>query len=275
MKQIVGHAFQKNFLITALKKGTLSHACLFAGPEGVGKKMIAEFLAHELLKEDGFDKEDLSSHPNVRLLGYDGEISIDAIRDLKKFFHMTPFQGARRIVCINDAHGLNKEAANSFLKLLEEPPANSYFFLITHAPLNLPQTIVSRCAVIRFSQVSKRELESWMISSTKVPSKEREAALSYASGSPARILLWNEDIKEKIKKMGMVMANKSVFQWDEWDKEPIEILAESCAHYEMFEQSNEEFSDFLQRVKRVLDVEIMLKSTNVNKRLAWENAFWQ
>lgn len=122
-----------------------SHALLLAGPTGIGKTAIAEALTEAILRAR------LATHPyHLRIRPGGSSISIDSVRELQKFLQLKTIgtQPFRRSVVIEDAHALTIEAQNAFLKLLEEPPADTLLILTANSSRDLLPTILSRAQTI-------------------------------------------------------------------------------------------------------------------------------
>jgi DNA polymerase-3 subunit delta' len=147
---------------------------LFVGPEGIGKRTFAKKLAKGLLCEarpaadldpceacPGCLQVEAGTHPDfieVARPEDKHELPIRVIRDLCDEFGLKPGRGARKVAILDDADDLNDEAANAFLKTLEEPPPGAVLILIgTSAEVQL-QTIVSRCQVVRFDPLSQGDI---------------------------------------------------------------------------------------------------------------------
>ncbi len=162
LSAIVGQTKAINLLHRALQHGRLAHAYLFAGPDGVGKTTTALALSQILLCQHGEGavpcntcpsciKFKSGNHPDFVRICPDGVgIKIDQIRTLKKALGFKPFESPRRVVLLEDAHTMRREAGNSLLKVLEEPPADNILLLVSNASMGLLETIVSRCQVIPF-----------------------------------------------------------------------------------------------------------------------------
>jgi len=160
---ILGQTKALTLLSRALTSSRLAHAYLFAGPDGVGKTTVALDLAAILLCHDpladhpcgtcpGCLKFQSGNHPDFLRIRPDGAaIKIDQIRELKKALNFAPFESRLRIVLLEEVHTMRREAANSLLKVLEEPPANNLLLLVGNAAGALLDTIVSRCQVIPFA----------------------------------------------------------------------------------------------------------------------------
>ncbi len=146
----------KALLEAALKEGA-SHAYLFHGPPGVGKRSLALGLAAELLGEH--ERVGRRSHPDLYVLEPLGDqIRIDAIRELRRDLHMRPFEADRRVYLIFGAHLMNDEAADALLKDLEEPPPYAVIVLVADDVGSLSETIRSRCQPVPFRRLSLRAI---------------------------------------------------------------------------------------------------------------------
>lgn len=124
----------------ALKKGTIPHALLFAGPRGTGKTSIARIFAREV-GASAIDTYEIDAASNR---------GIDDIRELREAVHTLPYESERKVYIIDEVHMLTKEAFNALLKTLEEPPAHVVFILATTEIEKLLETILSRCQVFQF-----------------------------------------------------------------------------------------------------------------------------
>ncbi|MEK7536992.1 MAG: hypothetical protein AAB584_00895 [Patescibacteria group bacterium] len=148
---LIGNQQIQNYFENLIKQGSLSHAYLFYGPEGVGKKLLA-FKISELIAGPTV------SNPDLKVIDKEkDEIHIADIRELKDFIHLTPF-GKYKIAIINNANNLGHDASNALLKILEEPPGKSILFLVSHLPKMLLSTVVSRCQPVRFRPLREQEI---------------------------------------------------------------------------------------------------------------------
>ncbi|MDD5596141.1 MAG: DNA polymerase III subunit delta' [Candidatus Omnitrophica bacterium] len=176
-KDIKGQEKPINFLKESIKGDYLAGAYLFLGPDGVGKAMVAKTLAKALnCLEEQADacekcpsciKIEKNQHPDVHFVASIGEeddeqveaIKIEDIRLLQRQINLRPFEGKKKVFIINNAHQMTAESANALLKILEEPPKNSLIILISSKSTRLFKTIVSRCRMIKFSPLPRKELE--------------------------------------------------------------------------------------------------------------------
>ena len=158
-----------NRLSKPIKDHQSAHALLIKGDQGIGKAKLALSLAASFLSESiDLSEEDIDEGkvPDCKLINPDeGKeiISIDQIRALKSFMLLTSLKGKGKVAIINPAHAMNRAAANSLLKILEEPPQDTLIILITEAN-NLPKTIISRVQIIEINRPTREEALNWLSS---------------------------------------------------------------------------------------------------------------
>lgn len=191
-----------------------THALLLTGPAGIGKSSIAEALAAEVLGVS------LASHPYHLTVSPDGlSISIEAIRQLQKFLQLKTLgdKPLRRTIIIEYAHQMTIEAQNAFLKLLEEPPADTLIILTANSPRSLLPTILSRAQTLAVNAPTEAQLETMLKSSSKDESTRKQAY--FLSGGLPGLLhaLLNE---EEHPLLASVAQAKAILT-----KEPFERLA--------------------------------------------------
>ncbi|MBI5572983.1 MAG: AAA family ATPase [Elusimicrobia bacterium] len=195
--KIIGHQKQIDMLNSAIEKNRVHSAYLFVGQAGIGKKQVALEFAQMLNCQNPQDlkkpcgeclpcrKIEKFTHPDVITITVQEEktsIAIEQIREMIKGLQFSAVMGGYNIRIIDDAHLMRSEAANSLLKILEEPPENVVIVLITPVPKSLPSTIISRCAVIYFGILSDEEIKN-EIRKYNLPSDEVEFINSIAAGS--------------------------------------------------------------------------------------------
>ena len=166
-QRIRGHDDLVQAFDQVVRRGRLAHAYLFTGPPGVGKRLFAGELAKALLCEgppgprlEACDRcpacvqVEAGTHPDFLAAGRpEGslELPVATVRELSRGFGLKSSRGRGKVAVLDDADDLNDEAANCFLKTLEEPPPRSVLLLLaTSADRQLP-TVVSRCQVVRFA----------------------------------------------------------------------------------------------------------------------------
>ena len=201
-------------LLDAWRGGRMHHAWLLTGPRGLGKASVAEAAAKRVLAEAagpaltgaGLDVPDdhriahlfaAGSHPDYRKLerlekptsGLARNISVDQVRKLGEMLTMTPALSPWRVIVIDSVDDLEASAANALLKMVEEPPANTLFLLVSHNPGRLLPTIRSRCRRLDFAPLSDDAMTSVLTGCFPDKSEGEIAPLvAGASGSPGQAM---------------------------------------------------------------------------------------
>lgn len=208
---LVGNERAKELLRRMLRQGRVPGALLFAGEEGVGKKLFALELARALNcrrrrgveacgecpacvrigridypaegEREAHRKIVWSEHPDVGLvLPYNRSIFVDAVRELERETNFRPVEGAARVFVVEDADRLSDSSSNALLKTLEEPHATSHLVLVTSRPASLLPTIRSRCQVVRFAPLAAVEIERHLTAGRKRAGAEARLAARLAGG---------------------------------------------------------------------------------------------
>ncbi len=145
-----------------LELGRLPHALLLTALQGWGERALTRWLALKLLDQDTDLEPTELAHPDLRWIVPDrAEIKVDAVRGLGDFAYGTPQLGLAKVIVFEDAHLLNRSAANALLKTLEEPPSGTYVLLSTSFPGRLLPTVLSRAQ--RFHvQPDGKSAQSWL-----------------------------------------------------------------------------------------------------------------
>lgn len=302
----LGHNRQVDFLDKSLKNKRLAHAYLFYGPESVGKLTLAKNLAkvfccsekpktlNEICQHcSGCLTVESGSHPQVIVLDPEHtlvskkdkrkDIPIEDIRELKRRLSLAPQAGQWRIAIINQADKMSKDAANAFLKLLEEPGEKTLLLLISSDPELLLPTIISRSQPVRFSQVLNRILEEFL--KTKVrDEKTRKEILTYAFGRPGamfKMLTDEKSLKDEralIKKLDSLISLTDfpeIFLYSE-QVSPDEALRAKTIEYVtrivrkklIGSIPKDNLLPLIEKLKRMDKISTIMETTNVNPRLA-------
>jgi DNA polymerase-3 subunit gamma/tau len=157
-------------LTKIIASGRIPHAFLFSGPKGTGKTSAARILAKVINCQKPLKSGEPCNHcehclaitkgSHVDVLEMDAASNrgIDDIRALRESIALAPVYGKKRIYIIDEVHMLTLEAANAFLKTLEEPPQHALFILATTNPEKLPETVRSRLTNVVFRKASAAEI---------------------------------------------------------------------------------------------------------------------
>lgn len=218
--RLLDHTAAEARLLESFRSGRLPHAWLISGPRGVGKATLAYRFARFLLTQDksgqggglfGEAPQDLAvaedseafrlvasaGHPDLRVLerGADESgkvqqaISVDSVRKALGFVRLTPALGAWRVILVDAADDLNRNAANALLKALEEPPRNTLFLVLAHAPGRLLPTIRSRCCHLALAPLPDETVTALLAEQAPgLPAAEAAALAALAEGSIGRAL---------------------------------------------------------------------------------------
>lgn len=220
---LVGQNAAESVLAAAASGGRMPHAWLLTGPKGIGKATLAFRCARFLLAGGGtrpdagpdmfgdeadtaadsfylapdtptFRQVAAAGHANLRVLepppeSKRREIAVDPVRALVQFFRATAWEPGWRVAIVDAAEDLNRSAMNALLKILEEPPDNSLFLLVSHAPGRLLPTIRSRCRQLPLKPLSDADLTAILRKlKPDVPETSLNQVRSLAGGSVSQAL---------------------------------------------------------------------------------------
>ena len=153
------------------RQGRMPHALLLCGPLGVGLEHLADAIAVRALNEPAANFPELRlpalAHADLRWIQPEhgrASLSVETIRELDAWLHLTPQLVGGKVVVISAAHLMTRSAGNALLKTLEEPPLGSLIVLATHAPSRLLSTIRSRSQRIDVAQPSEADALAWIAS---------------------------------------------------------------------------------------------------------------
>jgi len=241
LKDIKGQANAVRYLSNNLRDGRTANSYLFCGPEGVGRALCAKaFIASLICRHGGEDASPClkcpsclriysGDHPDVNWIKPEKNraIKIESVRKAKDILSLKPFEAEVSVCVIEDAHLMTTQASNAILKVLEEPPGRSMIILISDKKELLLETVISRCAEVRFSPLSVADTRDIILSRCAEMSPEQ--AFFYASlsqGSPGTALRLFEDNviskKERILsavKEAMSSGDARFLNWDTSSKD--------------------------------------------------------
>jgi DNA polymerase-3 subunit delta' len=219
--RLTGNQRAKQLLRRMLAERRVPNGMIFAGEEGVGKKLFAIELAKALNcraprgieacdhcaaclrarfdlppADDAEANKGLiwSEHADLALVRAPGRaILVQQIRELERETNFRPYEGKARVFLVEDADKLNEASSNAFLKTLEEAASTSYLILLTSRPAALLPTIRSRCQMVRFAPLEAGEIEEHLARQRKASADEARLRARLARGSLGRALSLNID----------------------------------------------------------------------------------
>lgn len=229
--KIYGQKRAVTLLKAGFKTGRISHAYLFYGPQGVGKFKTATVFAQLLNCECPTEAEPCGlcsscrkiasgNHPDLIVIKPDGaSLKIEQMRALQEKVYFKCYEGKFKVIMIDEAHLLTVQAANSLLKVLEEPPAETVFILLADDLNKLPVTIQSRCQPLPFAYLDETVISKVL----RELGKEVPPSLALVQGSLSKALEMaaDDDYQQfEVKAKGVVTAIKKggyqeLFSWAE------------------------------------------------------------
>lgn len=227
--QVVGQKPILRALQEAIRRGRVSHAYLFSGPAGMGKKAAALGLGQSLNCLEprqgracgecpACRKTAAGAHPDVTLVEPEGaRLKIDQVRGLARELALRPYEGRYRVVILDQVERLTDEAANSLLKVLEEPPGHAVLVLLATEPERLLPTILSRCQQYLFRPVAEEVLAEHLQAAGHTRSLEEArflAALTGGNPGQAETLAAHEELREL--REGVVGVLEAVLSREDW-----------------------------------------------------------
>ncbi|MBD2181037.1 AAA family ATPase [Planktothrix sp. FACHB-1355] len=212
---IIGQATAVNLLQAIITTNRIPNALLFAGEEGIGKRLAANCFIQSLFsdRQDNLPIE-INNHPDIlwvmptyqhqdKLLTSSEAIAqgikrkvppvirIFQVREVVKFATSKPLNAPKKVVVIEDADALNHQAASALLKTLEEP-ANTLFILMTSSVQTLLPTIISRCQVIPFHRLSNDDLATVLTKNGYGNILANPTLITIARGSPGLAIAFHQ-----------------------------------------------------------------------------------
>ena len=195
--KIIGHGRELAALEVLADKERAPHALIFGGPSALGKRLAARYffwkLCNPTLSREAFELTGL--HADILEVSPKGdarEILLPQMQRVRQFVSRTPFQLPAKLVIIDGAERMRHEAANSLLKVLEEPAPNTYFILVSESPRRILATLRSRSTTVTFRHVPEVELLGHFSGKERaLLSKE----LAWIAGRPGLALRFIQDPK--------------------------------------------------------------------------------
>jgi DNA polymerase-3 subunit delta' len=226
MWQVIGQDKILSLLDCNLKSDTTAHAYLLVGPRHVGKGTLAINLAQALNcggpelpcgQCPSCQRILEGKHADVTSIDLDSrtEIGIDDIRALQRLANLPPYEGKCKVFIIDDAEYLSTEAANSLLKILEEPPQRVVWLLLAAEEEHLLPTIISRCQRLELKPLASERIQEMLVNVHAVDADKAKllSRLCHGCIGWAMSALANGDILEqrsqRIDRLGSLLTSRS------------------------------------------------------------------
>ena len=213
---IIGHKNIVEYLQHSVQANKVAHAYLFFGPDGIGKTALAGSFINSLVCENNINEAGRvpcgecgccvqaakKIHPDIIWLekGIDPDtgkekknISIEQIRELQNRLHLRSFLNSYKVAVISQAESLSQEAANSLLKILEEPAENTVIILLTNNISIIPKTVISRCQLLKFLPVSDNAIFEYLVNDRQIEKSQAKILAACAYGRPGKAVAYLSD----------------------------------------------------------------------------------
>ncbi len=235
MSEVLGHDAVIQRFQQQMETGTLHHAWLLHGQEGIGKRATAQAMARAYLcKENrvaGVSRPACGechdcrmtaagSHPDFMLLEREWnektkrlnrDVKIEQVRNLLGFLSLSGSESVRRVALIGEAGHMNVQTANALLKMLEEPAAGSLLLLVCEDVLSLPATVRSRCLLQYLSPLPDDAMQT-ILTDMQVPPQAMPLALCLAAGQPGKVAaLADMEVADALLAWQTMLAHIEVF----------------------------------------------------------------
>ena len=219
-ENILGNEKNKDILEKSIKFNKISHSYIFWGIEGIGKRLIAQEFAKNILcleqqencKCKSCIEFDSNNNPDFQLIEpSEGKVKIEQIREMQRKIAEKPIISEKKVYIIDEADTMTTEAQNCLLKTLEEPPQYITIILICTNEDNLLSTIKSRCTRMHFDSIDTEKVKKHI--KQYFPEQEiSENIINLSQGSIGKALKLNKNksIYENIEKILLSMQNKDL-----------------------------------------------------------------
>jgi DNA polymerase-3 subunit delta' len=200
---VVGHAATRATMLAALDAARMPGGMLLHGPRGIGKATLAFDIARRIFERTGDESPEhiaaqvaAGAYPNLFVMrkaaretgkGYYTQIRVEEVRGFIEEMRMTRGRAGHRIALIDPIDDCNPSSANALLKILEEPPADTTFLLVSHRPGSLLPTIKSRCFPVALRPITDADVAGvLMATKPETAADALSRAVGFANGRPRR-----------------------------------------------------------------------------------------
>ncbi len=227
-ESILGQPQVREFLRAMVCAGRVSHAYLFCGPAGSNKTLAAYALAQAVVCENGpvpcgaceaCRKVMRRKHPDVRFFAPEGAAGylVEQVRDIVSDTALAPIQAKSKVYILDRVDQLGVQAANAFLKTLEEPPADVVIILLARTREGVLPTIVSRCQVVPFRTIPQSEAAGIVVQNSGASVAHARIALAACDGSLTRAVEFLKSNERMQFRARILEVLASLSRADDWD----------------------------------------------------------
>lgn len=219
-KDVIGRKDLVSYIQNTIQNNQVSHAYIFNGERGAGKKMFAQLFAMTLQCEKGTTepcnechscRQALSgNHPDIIRVTHEkpNTISVEDVRvQINNDIMIKPYNGKYKIYIVPDADLMTVQAQNALLKTIEEPPEYAVIILLTENAESLLPTILSRCVVLKIKNVKDTLIKKYLMEQMQIPDYQADICTAFAQGNIGRAIMlatsehFNEIKEETIQLM--------------------------------------------------------------------------
>jgi DNA polymerase-3 subunit delta' len=275
-QQIIGHDSIKEHLQNAIQTGKVSHAYIFHGEEGMGKKLLASAFAKTLQCAEGGIRPcckclscmqmDTGNQPDVIWVTHEKmSISVDDIREqVNGDIRIKPFSSPYKVYIIDSAEKLTEQAQNALLKTLEEPPEYAVILLLVNNINLILPTILSRSVVLNLKPVDKSLIREFLMEKHQVPDYMADMAANFSGGNVGKAIKYASSEEFERKKEDVLHILRYI---DEME------LYEVIAGIKTISENKPAIEDYIDLMLLWYRDVLMLKATKDPNLLLYKNEF--
>lgn len=198
--QVIGHSEVIEHLQKGIQENKVSHAYIFAGEKGSGKRLLADIFAGTLQCERGSIQPcgtckscmqfEGGNHPDIVYVTHEkASLGVDDIRQqVNNDVSIKPYSSARKIYIIPDGENMTEQAQNALLKTIEEPPEYAVFLLLTENINTFLPTILSRCVTLQLKPVDAKWIKKFLMEKKQVPDYLAELSAAFSQGNVGKAI---------------------------------------------------------------------------------------
>lgn len=198
MREFIGYEKIIQGFFRRVDNGTLSHAHLIIGPNGIGKSILARIFALRILNKD----KDIDYVDIVNYRPSKASMGVDEVREIIEEVSKRPYEGDKKVIIIHEGSKLTIQAQNALLKTIEEPPQGVYIILLAESLETLLETIKSRCQVYKLTPLNNKQMEMYINTLGSYSEEEIKSSLAYGEGIPGKAeRLLNDDNLSELREI--------------------------------------------------------------------------